>query len=397
MLAYRSLFLAFLLFVLSGLAAGDVTIDITSVPACEVPGDVEGSVSAPGVPTDYEIVTYIHVEGSGWWIKPSSADPTVELNPDWTFSVPITDAGLDEYATIYATSVVDAGYVPPDALGLNCLPGDSNFHATDCHERYCHTLPTFGMNRLRDEPCTWGIKNAPAPVGPGDNPFCPENAWVDDQDRLHLAITEQDVGWCSAEVMMTEALGHGTYLFQSSTDVDTLDSKAVFGGFTWDPYGDCDLPDGWQNREIDLTEDTRSDLIPDPDDSQYVVQPWNQTGHRHTYDLDAAEVTRVLVWHEDKVEFYTLAGHHTLDTWESATVLESWTDYGDTVPAAGDARFRLNSWLYPTTGAANTPAGDGELEVVVDYFEFIPEPATVGLLAAGAAAMLSPRRRRRRG
>ena len=249
---------------------------------------------------------------------------------------------------------------------------------------------TFSCWFLTNEPCTWGIKHAPLPVGPGGNFFFPNNAWVDAQDRLHLAITQEPSGWCSVEVMMTKALGYGEYLFQSSTGVDALDSKAVFGAFTWDPYGDCRLDPDWRNREIDLTEDSRSDLIPDLHDSQYVVQPWNLPGHRHTYDLDESEITCVMIWHEDRLEFYAVQGHHTLDTWQTAPVIESWTGYPDTIPQPGEARWRFNFWLYPPT----VPAGDGSLEFIVDHFEYAPEPGVVCLLGVGA--MMLVRRRRQR-
>ncbi len=389
MLMRRSFVLVFLLLAMCDLTTGEVTIEITDVPPCEAAGNVQGVVTAPGLPEDYEVATYIHVEGPGWWVKPTAAVRVVPVKPDWTFIVPIGDAGLDAYGTIYSTAVVDAGYEPPLALGSECLPRDAGFLATDSTERYCQTLQ-FGIDRITNEPWTWGIKHAPLPVDPGGNLYGPDNAWVDAQDRLHLAITQEPSGWYSAEVMMTKALGYGEYLFQSSTGVNGLDSNAVFGAFTWDPYGDCSLDPGWRNREIDLTEDSRSHIIPDPHDSQYVVQPWDLPGHRHTYDLDESEITRVMIWHEDRLEFYTVEGHHTLETWQTAPIIEFWTDYSDTIPEPGEARWRFNFWLLPP----NVPAGDGSLEFIVDHFEYAPEPGVVCLLGVGA--MMLARRRRQR-
>ena len=391
MLMQRSLVLVFLLSVVCNFAFGEVTIEITDVPPYEAAGNVQGVVTGPGSPEDYEVATYIQVEGSGWWVKPTEAVQVVPVNPDWTFTVPIGTGGLDAYATIYSTAVVDSGYEPPKPLGSEYLPQDAGFLAMDSQERYGHPLnKVFGVDRTTNEPLTWGIKHAPIPVGPGGNLFDPENAWVDEQNRLHLAITDETAGWSSAEVMMTEALGYGEYLFQSSTGVDGMDSKAVFGAFTWDPYGDGSLGANWRNREIDITEDSRSDIIADPDDSQYVVQPWNSSGHRYTYDLDESEITRVMIWQEDRLEFYTVQGHQTLDTWRTAPVIDSWTDYSDVIPQPGEARLRFNLWLYPPS----VPAEDGSLEFIVDHFEYAPEPGVVYLLGAGA--MMLVRRRRQR-
>jgi hypothetical protein len=40
-----------------------------------------------------------------------------------------------------------------------------------------------------------------------------ENAWTDAEGLLHLKLAQRDGRWTSAEVVLTRALGYGTYVF----------------------------------------------------------------------------------------------------------------------------------------------------------------------------------------
>ena len=126
---------------------------------------------------------------------------------------------------------------------------------------------------------TWGVKESAVPVGPGGNRFsaAPSDVWVD-QDGLHLTISSDGFNWFSTEVVLSENLGYGTYLFQTDSRVDELNANATFGAFTWDPYGDDDRIPEFPNREIDF-EDSRWGIPGRATNSQFVVQPYHVSGN----------------------------------------------------------------------------------------------------------------------
>jgi len=286
----------------------------------------------------------------------------------WDFQVNVTTGGLDALATIFGVVLLPADQASNLTLagGTNYLPRDSFILAADSKERYGRTL-SFARR-------TWAVKEAPLPVGPGPNRFSsdPNDVWVDGNGKLHLTIHQRDSDWFCTEVFLTESLGYGKYLFQTSSRVDALDSKAVFGIFTWDGYGDPSLPAGRQNREIDF-EDSRWDNPANSNNSQFVVQPWDTPGNRNQFqlpDLSAdAKLTRILTWKSDQLHFIVVRGHHTFDDYSPSDIVTEWT-YGGQIPQPGQERWRFNLWLIN----GSNPAGNGELEVVVDDFQFSPEP-----------------------
>ena len=123
-------------FVGIGASHADPSIDILSVPTYASPGVLEGI--ATGVnPQDYDVATYIHVEGFGWSTKPTLTTRTVPLNADGTFSVPFGPAFLlDNRATIFATALVPKGYTPPAAAASGRIPAGLNSVAIDYQQRF---------------------------------------------------------------------------------------------------------------------------------------------------------------------------------------------------------------------------------------------------------------------
>jgi hypothetical protein len=365
-------------------------IQITELPPYCSGGVLKGKVTGISASQDYEVAPYIHIEGVGWWTKPTFAQPTVPVEADGSFAVNLPANALDCYATLYCVNLVEAGQTPPQAGGLCYQPRSPIFLANDTAERYGREISFAGR--------TWGVKEAPAAVGPGPNRFSrdPEDVWVDSASKLHLTVHQKGPDWYSTEVILTEALGYGQYLVQTSSRVDQLDSNAVFGAFTWDSYGDPSVPTGRCNREIDF-EDARWSKPSDPENSQFVVQPWDTAGNLHRFELPDlgadARLTRILKWEKDRLYFVLLQGHHSFDSWTQGDVIEEW-EYlhdpgaGHFVPEPGEARVRLNLWL----NSGWSPAGDGVLEVVVDNFAFVPEPSVLTLLAAGGSLLLLRRK-----
>ncbi len=354
-------------------AEDEPRIEITSVPSYGSLGYLEGKVTGVEDPNNYKnyvVATYIQPEGVGWWTKPYFNQRTVPVDPNGWFTANVTTGGAltsDPQTTLYSVNLLDANQTPELAKGLCHLPESLLFLDTDTYERYGETNEFFGR--------MWGIKESPRLVSPGPNLYSydPNNVWVDPDGKLHLSIDYRDSNWYSTEVILTESLGYGRYLFQTSSRVDQLDSSAIFGAFLWDAFGEPNWPAGRCNREIDF-EDGNWPSGP-PGNTQFVVQGWNTPGNLHRFwlpDLSGdANLTRILTWEEGRLHFLLLQGHHGFDDYSSANVIEEWTYLHDPnvqhfIPDPERERFRFN--LYLRDG--NAPAGDGELEVVIDLFEY---------------------------
>jgi CSLREA domain-containing protein len=361
-------------------------VQITELPDYGVDGFISGVVSGVD-PATHVVAPYIQIEGAGWWTKPTFGAPTVPIDPDGTFSADVAAPGtLDNRATIFAAAVIPVGNTPPQAQGTARIPSalDTMAVAIDTVERFGRTFEFAGR--------TWGIKEAPLPVGPGNNRFSDEQTDVFvDQDGLHLTVNFHDGEWWATEVVLLDELGYGTYSFQTNSEVDDLDVHMTFGAFTWDPYGD-DESGASQHREIDF-EDGRWGNASDPTNAQTVVQPFDTPGNLHRYtipDLSSdPALTRFFTWRKDQIEFTVLRGHHTPSNFAAEDIIHQNTFLHDAtashfVPAMGRESFRFNLWII---GGQTEPADGQSVEVVVNDFNFTPlNPMGQPLLAESVPA-----------
>lgn len=323
-------------------------------------------------PREHRVAGYVHVEGAGWWSKPVDGDPAAPIAPDGSFSMRVVDGGLDEYASIHAVAVVPIESTPPLARGTARIPAELASLAMDAKTSFRRTLRFSGR--------TWGVKEAPRPVGPGGNRFSSDerDVYVDERGRLHLSVRRRGDVWCASEVVLLERVGFGTYSIQTDSRLDVLDPRLTFGAFLWDSYGD-DTSDN-PHREIDF-EDTRWGDATKTTSSQFVVQPFPAPEHLQRYGLpdltSDARVTRVFEWSPDHVRFTAARGHHSVRSIPAALVFASY-EYARAaerpVPTAGREQFRINLWMNSTElGGASPPAPPAaEVEVVVTAFEFVP-------------------------
>jgi exo-beta-1,3-glucanase (GH17 family) len=99
---------------------GTPSVEFTYLPPYGSFDDLRGRV-AHVRPNDHRVAVYIKV-GSGWWTKPTFADPVTSIWPDGTWSTDITTGGADHTATAIAAFLIPAGYHPPAASGGATLP-----------------------------------------------------------------------------------------------------------------------------------------------------------------------------------------------------------------------------------------------------------------------------------
>jgi len=306
-------------------------------------------------PADYRIAVLIYV--GGWWTKPywSESGRLTPISADGTWTCDITTGGVDETATRIAAYLVPKGYLPPIAGGDSVVPPEIVAQAVASIEV---TRTASGATRvITFSGYEWTVKKSTNPVGPpaSGNYFSdsPENVWVDLQGRLHLKITRRGGKWYCPEVICSRSLGYGTYRFTLESDIAALDKNVVLGMFTWD-----DDPTS-AHREIDI-EFSRWGQAGDPN-SQYVVQPWDQAGHRYRFTCPSISGQSVhsLVWAAGSVTFTSTHGQ---------TQLGSWIFDGAGVPTSGAEHPRINLWLL--NGSSAPPSDEKEVEITVTGFEF---------------------------
>jgi hypothetical protein len=209
----------------------------------------------------------------------------------------------------------------------------------------------------------WWVKTSTEPVGPGPNYFSDStnNVWVDGLGQLHLRISNRSNQWQCAELVSARTFGYGSYRFKLASPADSINPNAVLGLFTWSDDG------AYANREIDI-ECSRWGDAAEPDNAQFVVQPYDLNGHlkRFTVPADQTNATLLFTWETNRVSFQSQRGEFSPSP-SSANVISNWT-YTLPVPLAGGENLRLNLWLF--RGAA--PTDQREVEVILSSFRFVP-------------------------
>lgn len=199
----------------------------------------------------------------------------------------------------------------------------------------------------------WHVKSHSRKIGPGPNFFSAANVEVVG-DELHLKITRSGNKWYAAEVINAGSFGYGTYTWTVGP-MDPLDPNVVLGLFTWN-----DDP-AYNHREIDV-EYAKWGNAGDPNNAQYVVQPYSTVGNEHRWRQESFDVSTIhsFTWSPGAVEFRS--------TTASGAVLEEWAYHGLDVPIEGGENARMNLWLF--RGAAPQ---DGEpVTVVLESFRYEP-------------------------
>ena len=210
---------------------------------------------------------------------------------------------------------------------------------------------------------TWGIKTTGNVSGDQFDPG--PNFWSNDPsvvnvaaDGLHLKITQINGMWQCGEVYLTQSLGYGTYTVQVSSHLDQLDQNTVAAPlFIYAAPG----------QELDNEYSGAGGLIPDPNNAQFVVQPYTVPGNIVQYvQPSTAQFTSQMEWRADHVTFTAWNG------WSNAPaagdIIYQWTYTGSYIPPPGQERVHINLWLL--NGSAPV-SGVGD-EMVISSFAFQP-------------------------
>ncbi|MEA1865919.1 MAG: dockerin type I domain-containing protein [Euryarchaeota archaeon] len=341
--------------------ASTPAIKFTYVPAYGSFDDLKGQVWNV-TPADYKVAVYIYV--SGWWTKPTFAEPLTSVQGDGNWRCDITTGGVDQYATRIKAYLVPDGYTPPKMDGTQTLPEELDQNSVASVE-----VIRKEERHIRFSGYNWTVKSSEILVGPGPNYFSDSNqsVWVDEEGKLHLKILKKDGKWYCAEVCTTESLGYGKYIFYAASRVDRLDKNVVAGLFTWDG----EAPE-YNYREIDIEFSRWGQEM--NDNAQYVVQPWDPPENMHRFNmvLNGNYSTHSFDWSTDSIFFQSLDGHYSSPPSDSY-MIESWNYTDSGIPPDGGGNARINLWLNDADGdgIGDLPSDGQEAEIIIRRFEHI--------------------------
>ena len=355
------------------------SILITNLPAYGSTNDLGGKVLNAN-PATQAVAVFIYVPGYGWVSKPTCGQPLTPIQANGTWSADITTGGGDANATRIAALLVSTNYSEPCVLGLANLP--TNVYAQALAKTVV-TRAQPGVRFLSFSGYDWWVKNFATPVGPGPNIFSDStnNVWTDTNGWLHLRITHRSNAWQCAEIVSARTFGYGDYRFEINSPVDALDPNVTLGLFTW-----SDGP-AYTYREIDV-EAGRWSNPADTDNAQFVVQPYNLSGHlvRYRVPTNVTNSTHLFTWQSAQISHASQRGPYYPNP-NPTNVIATWS-YALTVPQTGDENVRLNLWLV----SGNPPTDNQETEVILKNFQFVPlgTPKSAVLRDSGVATLAHP-------
>ena len=333
-------------------------IYFTYVPAWNSSDNLTGMVEGVA-PEEYKVAVYIYVI-SGWWTKPTFADPLTDINPDGSWECDITTGGLDPQATMIIAFLVPEGYFPPQGNGQAELP------ALLFQYPYAFEIRESEDRQLNFSGLRWRVKHSEFPVGPGPNYFSDQenDLWVDEiNDELHLAIHNRGSNWYCTEVIADTSFGYGRYTFYVNSRFDLFDPNIIVGLFTWD-----DGAQAQHYREIDIELGRWGD--PENENSQYVVQPFYHSGNMWRFNCDLAQqiaTTHQFVWKANRLTFESHFGH-SLEPADGSDIIAGWEYSGEDIPPPGNENIRINFWLMN----GEPPLNSANAELVISQFRYSP-------------------------
>jgi len=182
-----------------------------------------------------------------------------------------------------------------------------------------------------------------------------QSVWIDEENRLHLALKFYDGQWYCSEVVTQQPLGYGQYIFEIASELATIDKNIVVGLFTYlDDENEIDIEyTKWGHNRTAVYE-------------QYTVQPYTHLGNinQEDYVPRSAIETCSFTWLEDRIIFENFSENDIRRQHPSRT----WTYTGNDIPKPADEKTHINIWLFN----GQWPDNMQEYELVLSRFEFVP-------------------------
>lgn len=329
----------------------------TSVPPYGTYGNLIGEVSGV-TPSSYRVLVYIYV--SGWWNKPSWAQPQTVIAGDRTWSCNVTGAGASDTT---ATKLI-AFLIPYGSYNSSWqMAGNATLPAVLYTYPYAEVLRTPTSRAITFSGHNFSVKTGFNGPGPNEFSDSTDNVWVDASGNLHLKIAKRNGIWYCSEIIADESPGYGMYVFTVETRLDQLDDNMILGLFTWHTAAPQ-----YNYREIDFEFGTWG--TPGNNVGQFVIQPWDNPGNTHRFDISypaTTTTTHVLLWRPDWLRFQSYYGNFTFAP-DPTDMIRTWYYTGADTPPAGGENIRMNFWLI----WGNAPVVDADKEVVISDFQYLP-------------------------
>lgn len=357
---------------------GTPSLEFTNVPAFGSTNDLQGIVHGVTQPTNYGVAVYIKVQNL-WWTKPYYAKPLSTVHEGGTWNCDISTGSGDEFATEFKAFLIVNTNLPPLAKGVTTLPSTLE-SITEAKLEFNREVP---VREITFSGYKWRCKNSwNARWGPGPNYFSDSetNIWLDGLGRLHLKVTKHNNAWYCPEIISLQSFGFGIYQFIFDSSLDALDPNLVIGAFTWSD----DL--AYAHREIDI-EFSRWGNASDFNSAQYVVQPFDKSGHLYRWPMAAVSNSiHTFSWNTNGVNFESREGAH-LTNGEIENEIGHW-NFGNVadIPIPGNESVHVNAWLYN----GSSPLNGLTSEIVLSKFEFMPF-SSVPIIGVGNPALLDDR------
>jgi hypothetical protein len=338
---------------LSAIACGSPSvppsIEFTTIPKADAGGPealspVAGRVT--GARPNQRIVLFARSD-QGWWVQPFRSRPFTDIAPDSTWKSAI------HLGQEYAALLVDADYRPPATA--ESLPERGGGIVAVARIAGSGKFVAPPPKSIMFSGYEWLVRQLPNDRH-GMNDYDARNVWVDSNGHLHLALTERDGRWTSADVRLTRSLGYGTYSFDVR-DTSQLDPSAALSMYTFDPLGSD------QNFR-ELTIDISRWGEPNNMNGQFVVQPETVPANVFRFTIPAGLVTHSFRWEPGRVSFKAVRRNGAPG--RDSVVAERL--FTARVPTAGAERPEL-TLLYDRS-AVRPPSK--AVEVVVEKFVFLP-------------------------
>jgi hypothetical protein len=330
--------------------AGAPSIEFTTVPAAAEGGSgrlapLAGRVH--GARPGQKMVLFARSTVGVWWVQPLTVQPFTPIAADSTWRNTI-HMGVE-----YAALLVEPSFRPPDTTAV--LPAVGGAVAAVATVKGAGEFVPPPRRLITFSGYEWEVRQQPSDRG-GANDYSAENATVDAEGALHLKLTQRDGRWTSAEVILTRALGYGTYQFLVR-DAANLDPAAAVGLLTWDDQG-ADQ----NHRELDIEISQWGDTsVPN---TQYVVQPYYVPANVARFATPAGRVLHSFRWEPGRAWFRS---ERDGDAARGRPPIAE-HEFLSGVPTPGNERVRMN--LYYFRYAPAPPSK--EVELVIEKFHYLP-------------------------
>ncbi|HVT20019.1 MAG TPA: hypothetical protein VHE57_01360 [Mycobacteriales bacterium] len=207
---------------------------------------------------------------------------------------------------------------------------------------------------------TWYVYPNCDDCGPSLTPTtnASDAVYVDDRGYLHLKVTKVAGKWRGVELRALTRPTYGTYRWIVDTATADLDRWAVLSMFLYRPGAKK------FTSEIDIENSRFPHLLRAPNNSQFVVQPYNEKGNLHQYQILPTyhPLLQQFTWQPgptygapNRVDFMTRVGSTI-----AAPLLNQWSYTGYSVPPPQGMQLFVVLWMNQ-----NKPPSGGELSAVV--------------------------------